>query len=1739
MAIIENQSISTTELTSQDKVISLYKFIKELNTLKQKAILSVSDYPWSCSVRDIPVDPQNIKIFFRDRVEDESTDENSTLLSVHKPEFQKCPMPDELLKEWIFDGWISFRNPVRIRESIVRDKNGIEYKPKQSKKEQLILFDSYMKSDEFEEETTTEHFNDSESRIKVYEKWAALRNVWVEKQKIIEKTRDFFTNLYKIHIDLERDSETLELVVANGFIRDRDESAINHPVLTRRVKIRFDAVSNTIFIEDTDVETELYSMLFQMMININIRSIISLRDDLHKNDYHPMDRNNTPEFLKILIHQLSSESLFSDDGEPENWKYNNRLLLYMNPTFIVRKRVDGTLKLIEYIIENIENTGEIPGPLVDIVSGGKIDIPEDDGEETVEEQLAAVGGESIDILLSKEANKEQLEIARRIEYYNAVLVQGPPGTGKTHTIANLMGHFLAKGKSVLVTSHTQKALSVLKDKVASGLQSLCVSILDDSNADMEKSVDGITDYMSRFTSFEIKKQMDILAQERRMIIDDLADTRKKLFAIINQECNCIVFNGEDISPSKAAAFVLEHAEELSYIPGNVRLHAPLPLSFDELNDLYRSNERITLQDEPELTCGLPNPELILSPDTYVVVLEILQSARKRIDSCSASKEWRISNKIECDCVEFETDVGNFKVAYPEKSNLDSLKAYISSFGSIEDWMKFAAVDGKKGGAFKQRWLTLIYQIQKTCEYAESIVTERFGKEIRFVNKDNLHELIPNIEKLKNTFAKKNKISKLDMLINKSFEETLGAVTINGAQIQSAEDCEIILHSIELENIRKQCAVYWDKLLASHDVPSFFDLDASEPERIAQKWVQLIQRYLNWYQQEYTLLSERIAAANIPVNVVFAPNTLDSDVSATDKILSSINNLIPTIIDVCYAARSIQTCNTEIKNTRYILQLGKRIGSNVCANVVRAIDTESSDAYGDSFRILDVLFAKYDLQQKRNEMLKIMEPVAPQWVNAIKSREGIHGSNTVPSTIEDAWKWKQLSGIIAEITAEPFEELQANSLSLSKNYRKTTAQFAEKSAWYHLLRKTERDIDMKHALQGWKQTVKRIGKGTGKNAPMYKAKARELMAKCQVAVPGWIMPIGRAMENLDPRTNSFDIIIIDEASQSDISALAVLYMGKKFIIVGDDKQVSPMAVGMEVEKMNKIEQTYIKDKIPNSHLYNAKTSIYDIAATTFQPLMLREHFRCVPEIIGFSNALSYDYKIKPLRDAGDSRLLPAVVNYRVADGEREGKTNVKEAMTIVSLIKACMDQPEYASKTFGVISMLGDEQVKKMQSFIDEKIETKESAQRRILCGNASNFQGDERDVIFLSLVDSNTGTGPLNMQNFGSDDTFRKRYNVAASRARDQLWVVDSLDTANDLKHGDIRKRLIEYSINPASAENLNAEVEEKAESPLESSVAKALVNRGYHLVQQWKVGAYRLDMVAVYGKQKVAIECDGERWHSGEAKIREDMERQTILERIRWRFIRIRGSEYYRNPDKAIERVVSELTRYGIEPEAQIETVEDSRTSDLLQRVKAKAASILNTDFGETGKPIIDIETIGAALSNNGKPISDTQSPKIDVTAINPINKPNNILRPTAESQTQKNETPVQPKQKRDRNQPQVVNPVNGSHHSPNVTTRSNKQAEQNTAVRKKKEGNSKPSRTEPVSLDAGNTGDAFIHEIANLGYKFIDNRKLSKHVWILYFQEIKESVESILQKYKYQYELYKRGPDCTNGKPAWRIII
>ena len=451
-----------------------------------------------------------------------------------------------------------------------------------------------------------------------------------------------------------------------------------------------------------------------------------------------------------------------------------------------------------------------------------------------------------------------------------------------------------------------------------------------------------------------------------------------------------------------------------------------------------------------------------------------------------------------------------------------------------------------------------------------------------------------------------------------------------------------------------------------------------------------------------------------------------------------------------------------------------------------------------------------------------------------------------------------------------------------------------------------------------------------------------MAVCQKAVPAWIMPINKVIDTLNPAENKFDIIIIDEASQSDISSLVLLYMAKKVIIVGDEKQVSPLDIGINVEKINSLREKYIKGKIINDDLYGLNSSLYSVAATTYQPLMLKEHFRCVPEIIGYSNKNSYDLKIKPLRKSDSSALKPAVIDYKVSGTRDEKrKINMTEAQTVTALLKSCLELEEYEGSSFGVVSLLGDEQSELIQKMIVEKIELADIEKHNILCGNPSHFQGDERDVMFLTMVDSNSGRSSLRKMSDGTEAARKKRYNVAASRAKNQMWVINSLDTDNDLKTGDIRKEFLEYVRNPKEI-SLYKKMEKSPDSVLEKEIAEYLVSKGYHIVQQWEAGTYRIDMVALFQEKKVAIGCDGEKWNNTVENIRQDMERQNVLERCGWQFIRIRGSRYFKNPEAVMEEVIKELNQKGIYPENTGDKKILRKEMKLLDKIRNRASEII-----------------------------------------------------------------------------------------------------------------------------------------------------------------------------------------------------
>ena len=432
---------------------------------------------------------------------------------------------------------------------------------------------------------------------------------------------------------------------------------------------------------------------------------------------------------------------------------------------------------------------------------------------------------------------------------------------------------------------------------------------------------------------------------------------------------------------------------------------------------------------------------------------------------------------------------------------------------------------------------------------------------------------------------------------------------------------------------------------------------------------------------------------------------------------------------------------------------------------------------------------------------------------------------------------------------------------------------------------------------------------------------------------------RSIENFPVYNKKFDVIIFDESSQCDIMSVPVLLRGEKIVVVGDDEQISPYGIGTKDSEIEELIQRYLEG-VPNKRLFDHKISLYEIADQIFPKsgrLMLKEHFRCVPEIIQFSNDLSYGGQMVPLRlPFENEKIDPPVLAIKVEDGyATEGNTlvNEPEADKIVEDIETIISDPKYDNQTIGVITLQGTKQAALIENKIREKISESEFVKRKIICGNAYSLQGDERDIVFLSMVIA----GNRRFVAMTKKDQ-QQTFNVAASRAKNQMRLYHSVEL-DELKKDCYRYKLLSYCKNPSRVNDVVENLEEKCDSPFEVDVLRMIVAKGYKVQPQVKVGKYRIDFVIEGIRDRLAIECDGERWH-GPEKWEEDMQRQYNLERAGWKFWRVRGRQFYFDRVAAMESLWDRLEELGIEPsplENSIELQAQKESRPKIERVTLK----------------------------------------------------------------------------------------------------------------------------------------------------------------------------------------------------------
>ena len=486
-----------------------------------------------------------------------------------------CESLPKICSDWVLPGWERFSESARhISERSISTANN---------------------------SSRIEKFEDNTQRKSAWDDWLQRRHVWVQDQRRHTPVRELFSKLQTLRAELQKRSEQVELVLGVGLFQHTSSAqSYCHPLVLKTLDIEFDSQKNCFTLLETDRPTELYSEpLAELQIDLTPAG--HWRDQLQR--LHPLD-SQTEITIKGIGDWLRNQPALAD------------VSFEHKPVAFLRDRGGWPARAATAVLNDLAQRPEheLPAYLLRLVGGEAIDNSTDDAPPLTD----FVANEHEEILFALPANLEQLQLASQLERKNVVLVQGPPGTGKTHTIANLLGHLLSQGKRVLVTSHTSKALRVLRDKVPENIQSLCVSVLDDasrSRRELEHAVQAIAERMQTGTA-AISQKATQLERERTEILKKIQQKRAEQRLCIRREYEPLMIAGDAIEPSRAAKEVYTNEAKHAWIPGPLNpdeLGAVCPLSANEVQWLYASQVELSEADEAQLINGIPSRESLPTP----------------------------------------------------------------------------------------------------------------------------------------------------------------------------------------------------------------------------------------------------------------------------------------------------------------------------------------------------------------------------------------------------------------------------------------------------------------------------------------------------------------------------------------------------------------------------------------------------------------------------------------------------------------------------------------------------------------------------------------------------------------------------------------------------------------------------------------------------------------------------------------------------------------------------------------------------------------------------------------------------------------------------------------------------------------------------------------------------------------------------------------------------------------------
>ncbi len=1397
---------------------------------------------------------------------------------------------------------------------------------------------------------------------------------WAETERPRRRSIEIYNQLYQVQqrVTAAGEDNAIELVWGIGIARWQHElGRINAPVIEQLVEIEL-LENGTLTVSPRQMPPK---MALKPFIRWDIEGATGLQLDASEQlerfvddpdrGFSPFDRRSFEPLLHMCAARLSATGLYVPDeagydpasrGLPAidgTLRITDTWVLYRRQRTEDIRQAD-IQKLIK-AVESAKTETELPPAALHLVvppgderlydSDGDIDLADETWE--LPSQPASSGaptgignwsgepasGRREPSATTKDAaeffplpsNDAQREILKRLSDADGVLVQGPPGTGKTHTIANVICHYLATHRRVLVTAKTPEALKALQEKLPEGVRDLAIAVIHNDREgarQLEQAVQVLANEAkqidTRRTSDEIRTHQDQIVKIKRRI----ADIDAELLDHAQRNLEKVRSRGRVVLPIELARWVTAERAQHAWFEDAMDLDPAYEPRFDEADITAARDIRTRLGEDILYPIeAIPDPDLFPPLPGILAAHRDLRRARE-LDANRQTGDVPIMQSgtivqargVHVWLQEFE----EFFVAIREEAWL--IPAYQMLAGAKRS--DEATMPGLRRGL--ESWVQLY-------ERGRELTSQAIRVGDVPLDDDQFDSAVM-------TYARGGRPFGLFSFGKGSLKEQLAGVTIEGRAPRVPGDwAEVRDYRIWQKDVRSFLS-RWSALCRECGFESI-SADWARGSEDLLRLGRLIASVLKFAQG---------AKASIEALQLLFPYGLDAKAAIhRGELEVAMRAIAENLEQVEYLeAKEIYQRVVDLaggRSQRFHVALTEFAGALGKPEIA---DQAIREAWTEIMVEAERLASRREpLERLGRAVEQVRASGAPLWAEKLATDPVLGGVDPwTPADWLESWEWRRADGFIRQLgDRDRLQSLSAERLQIDDRQRKLLAEVVKLRTFLGLKRSLTARIEA--ALARFASAIANLGAGTGRSAVRQRRVIRDATLDAAGAVPCWILPEWRVSEQLPAELGLFDLVIVDEASQSDITSLPALLRGKKVLIVGDDKQVSPTHVGLDERTIVQLRTTYLRN-LPFADQMDPAVSLYELGGMLFpgKAILLREHFRCVEPIIRFSSRF-YQNLLIPMRlPTARERLDPPLIDIFVRDGEKTGDVNLREAEVIVEEVTRLTQDPDFDGRSIGVISLIGDKQAKFIYNTLLRDLGAEVLERHRLMCGNASAFQGQERDIVFLTMVACPKTAMAQRAR------MYEQRYNVALSRARDRLVLVRSVSTS-DLNPGDLKLATIEHFRNPmddSSRVAMRADVLDACDSEFEREVGRRLLALGYRLRAQVPVGGFRIDFVVEGADdRRLAVECDGDSWH-GPDRWAADFRRQSALERMGWRFWRCWGSSWIADADGCLADLIRTLEGMGIEP-LGAEPVAGSWTE---HRAVGSEAMISLNDQGELEQP-------------------------------------------------------------------------------------------------------------------------------------------------------------------------------------------